>query len=115
MLPNFHARKSQNWRQQSHHSLTDAPDRSLRRAASLRKWSIGVEPILDDVEIKRTQLNHAEMVHALVNPVESKLVIPFANVTRERPGLPKHVLIQHVHPFERHGVGFRIEIVQVSK
>src|ERR1035438_2136309 len=115
MLPNLFTGKAQDRRQQTYHRLADAPNRSLGRAAAERVRGVGVEGVLDDVEVEGAEIDHAKVDHAMVDLVESKLLVPVANVASEGPGLAQHVLVKRVELFKRNSVALRIEIVQIAE
>src|SRR5208282_2107560 len=115
MLPNFFTGKTQNGRQQTDHGFTDAPNRSLGRTAAEGVGGVSVEAVLDDVEVEGAEIDHAEMIHAVIDPVKSKLFVPVANVAGEGPSLAQHVLVKRLELFKRDGAGLRIEIVEIAE
>src|SRR5450432_642733 len=100
MLPDFFTGEAQNWRQQASHRFTDAPDRSLRRTPPRGIRGEGVEAVLDHVKIKCAQIDHAEMVDAVVYLVKGKLVIPLAHIADHGPRHPQHVLVERIEFLE---------------
>src|SRR5882762_10708453 len=115
VAPHFLAGKAEDWSQQPRQRLHDPPDRSLSSAPRYRVRGEGVEPVFDDIEIKRTHLDHAEVVDALINFVKRKLVIPAGNIRAQIGSLPQNVLIDRMQLFKRLRVAYRIKVVQISQ
>ncbi len=61
----------------------------LRGAAVGAVGRLGVEPVLEDVEIKARQLHRAELVDPLIDPVELELLVGRADVADHPVELPE--------------------------
>ena len=85
-------------------SFSDAPDRSLRRPPPARIGSGGVQTVLENVEVERAQVHHAEIVNAMVDLVKSEFVVPANHIRRHGRSLTQHVLIDALHLIEWNGV-----------
>src|SRR5882672_2955514 len=114
-LPDLFTRKAGDGREQSHQCLTNAPGRSLRRAAGLRLGRGNVEPVFEHVEVECAQVHDAEMIYPVIDLMESKLVVPLSDVVSERARLTQHVLIERFHLVERHRISLRIEIIKITQ
>src|ERR1700722_3992386 len=81
-------------REQPDEYFDNAPDRRLRGAPRVRLWRRDVEPVFQNVEIKRAEIDNAEMIYAVVNLVEGEFVVRFLHVGRESASLAQHVLVK---------------------
>ena len=85
ILPDFFTSEAHDRRQQARQRLADAPDRGLRAAPRLRFRREDVEPVLQHVEIKRAQVDNAEMIQPVIDPVECKIVIRTCEHHQRKP------------------------------
>src|SRR5208282_5209583 len=81
--PDFLASKTHDRRKQSHQRFSDVPDRGLSAATAVRLRRRNVEAILEHIEVKRAQIHDAEMVHPVIDLVESKLVVTVTHIVRK--------------------------------
>src|SRR5207302_3267812 len=100
VLPHFIASETHDRSQQPDHCLANPPQSGLRRAPSHRVRREGIKPVLGDVGVERAQLNRAEMIHALINLMERKLLVPSLYVRRQSSSHAKNVLIDGLHLLE---------------
>ncbi len=68
--PNLLGGEAQDRGEPAHHGIGDVVHRRLRGAARQALGTGGVEAVLDDIQVKAAELDHAEIVHLLVDVVE---------------------------------------------
>src|SRR5213076_939640 len=100
---------------QTHQRFADVPDRGLSGTPRRRFPKRSVKAILQYIEVERAQLHDAEIIYAVINPVESELVVPADDLCANGRCTPQHVLIERFHLLERHSVSFRIKVIQIAE
>src|SRR5437879_7636417 len=115
MLPDLLGGEDQNRSHQAHQGVRNAVDGRLRRAAALAARSKCVEAIFQDVEVKRAQVHHAEIVQRMEHAVELKGVVPAAALLDQFGRALEHPAIKLVKLFMRQRVAREIKVGQVAE
>ena len=85
-LPDLFTGEAHDGRQQSRQRIADPPQHSLGRAPAGRLWSESVEPVFQNVEVKRAQLDSTKLNGSLIDLVESKFLVPLPQIAGEIRG-----------------------------
>src|SRR5258708_6989749 len=96
-------------------SAGDFPDSGLRGAAGFIPGSLGVQAILQDVEVKRAEVHDAIIVDGVVDAVKFVIRIPFAAFFDELGGAVEHPAIEFFELIVRKRVARRIEIAEITQ
>ncbi len=75
VAPRFLGREREDGRHEPRQRAEDVEAHGLRRAPPRVVGQRGVEPVLDDVEVERRQIDRAEIVHGVEDRVELVLVV----------------------------------------
>jgi len=110
-LPDLFTGEAHDGRQQSRQRITDPPQHSLGRTPAGGIGSERVEPVFQDVEIKRAQLHGAKLNRSLIDLVKGKFLVPLPHIADEIGGQQQHVLVERRHLLRRRGVLPRIEVI----
>src|ERR1019366_1922559 len=74
-----------------------------------------VQPVLEDVEVNRAQVNDAKIFQSVVEPVEDKIVVVLTHILGDFGGAQQDVLIEWMHLGKTDCVLRRNEILQVAE
>ena len=79
MLPDFFRSKAQNRCKPTYHGLDNMVHRSLAGTAGKTVLLSGVLAILNDIEIKTTEVNNTEVKDFLINQMELEITVSIDN------------------------------------
>ena len=93
ILPDLLGRKNKDGRGQANQRAADLPHRGLRRAPRFISGRLGVQAILQNVEIESAEIHDAVIVDSMVDAVEFVIRVPFTAFLEELGGAVEHPAI----------------------
>src|SRR5271155_3797238 len=113
--PDFFRGKAGDGSEQARQRLADAPDRSLCASPGSRLGRGDVQAVFEHVEIEGAEFSYAEIIHAVMDAMEGKLVVPAPHIRDQGSGQAQHVLVDLFQLSEWDCVGLGIKVVQVAE
>ena len=116
MRPDLVGGEGQDRRHQTRHRVQDLPQGRLRRTPARRRGGGAVQPVLDDVEIQRAQIDRTEVDQLLHHEMEAEALVRLARARRSARRCdagssdPARAAASSGKP-----VALRIEIVEVAE
>ena len=110
-LPEFLGRVRDDRREQAGQRVVEPGQDELRGAAVGAVGVLGVEPVLEDVEIEARQLDRAELVDPLIDAVELELLVGRADVADHLVELPQGPAVDLVQGFGSHRRGVELRVI----
>ena len=115
MLPHLVGGERQHRRDRGGEHVGEAPQHGLRRAPSRVVGVRAVQPVLEEVEVDRRQVDVAEVVDGVVDDVELVVAVGPFDSARQLPAPAQEERIDRWQAIRRHRVSRRIEVVQVRE
>src|SRR5712692_3352 len=95
-------------------SVEDSMERGLRRSSFGRARRFAVEAVLDDVQVKRREVDAAKVIERVIHHVKLEILVGLLAAAEERLRPVKYPAVQLVELFGGERVFLGVEIVEVA-
>src|SRR6185437_8271296 len=114
IFPNFLGCENEDWRNEADQRPCDVIGGRLRGATPTIIGCEGIKAILENIEIKRAQIDRAEILNRMIDAVELKFFVPSVALTDKRSRAAKHpgVHFPHFRIVDDVAPGFEIEKIR---